>query len=266
MTAFLRLLGAEMRRELRHTQTYALEFIGDQVLFIAGFFLLSGLFQILAGGEYTSPQLLISLVGFLTWRVADGCILRTVNNVVMESQWGTLEQLWLAPVSPLWLLAVRSLVTLIAYCLRVALMGTILLLLLGLDLDLRMLPILLVLFLVSQVSAFGIAYLLVGLQLVYKSVASLTLAISTALLFVTGALVPLDHAPWLAWLAQILPLGPGIRLLQEFLRQPHLFPQMLISWQGVWLVCHALLYLGLGLLALRQGEERARLLGQLAQY
>jgi hypothetical protein len=107
---------------------------------------------------------------------------------------------------------------------------------------------------------------LVGAHLVTKSVASLTLAISTSLLFVTGALAPLDHAPWLLTLLQVLPLGPGIQLLQRSVQTPFSLQELMTSPAGVWLLGHTFLYALAGWLCFYWGERRARQIGHLAHY
>jgi len=47
-------------------------------------------------------------------------------------------------------------------------------------------PAVVLVFLITQVGVFGLAFIIVGLNLVYKNVESVTFILSTALLFVTG--------------------------------------------------------------------------------
>jgi ABC-2 type transport system permease protein len=260
----LSVLAAEAKREWRRLRAYWLDVSAEFILFVFGFLLLSGLFRVLAGGNYSSLQQTAALLGFLTWRVADACMLRTVNGVVEESEWGTLEQLWLGPVSPQLIFAARSLITFVIYTLQAGLMLGILAPLLGAQVTLA--PVQFLIFSLSQIGIFGVAFALVGVHLVTKSVASLTLAISTSLLFVTGALAPLDHAPWLLAIAQVLPLGPGIQLLQRSAQAPLAFQALATSPAGLWLLGHTLFYALAGWLIFLWGERRARQIGHLAHY
>lgn len=256
----LRVFVVELRREFQYLVAFRLDFLGDLLLFGLGFVLLTGLFQIVAQGNYSTQQQTLSLLGFLLWRVADGCMLRLVGSAVEESQWGTMEQIWLSGVSPLTILVMRTVVLLLFWVGRVVVLGAILIVWVDVA-PISLSPAeLVIILLFSLIGAIGVAYLLIGLQLVHKQVSSLTLAISTSLLFTTGALAPVTHVGFLNMLTLMLPLGPGIRLLQQSGTQP------LMSGDGLWLVCHSVIYLSIGLLALNRGQTRARQLGSLAHY
>ena len=75
------LLKAEIRREFKHAQAYSFDVIADQVLFTLMFFFISGVIHLLVQGAYTDVAILVALIGFVTWRVADGCILGVIDNI-----------------------------------------------------------------------------------------------------------------------------------------------------------------------------------------
>jgi ABC-2 type transport system permease protein len=264
MTSFLRLVWAEARREVRHIQAYPVEFAADQALFLFGFLLLSGLFQIVAEGDYTAGARLASLAGFLTWRVADGCLLRIVNGLSNDAQWGTLEQLWLSHRSPQQVLLARSVVFLISYLIRVLIIAAIVVPLLRLSPFLS--PAILLVFLLAQVGVLGVAFFIAGIHVVYKSVASLTLAFSTALLFITGALAPLSEGSLVYYLSRFLPLGAGIRLLQKMVVDGMSLPSLAMQADFYWLVGSAFFYGMAGWLVFEWGQRQARRNGSLAHY
>lgn len=257
----LRLLGAELRWEWGRARAYKLEYVSDLLLFGLGFLLLSGLFDIVAGGEYSPTQRGVALLGYLTWRVADGAMLGTVNRTANDSGWGTLEQIWLGPVAPQWIFATRSVTLFVTVLLRALLVALVILPFV--DVKLAWPPVLLPIFLLTQLGAFGVAYALVGFHLVSKSVASLTLAISTSLLFLTGALAPLEGAAGLQSVALLLPLGPGMQMMRTAVLEG---ASALTALDFVWLGVHTGIYVGVGLLVFRWGQRRARVLGQLAHY
>jgi len=87
MMAMLQLLYAETRREVYRIRTYFLDFFFAQLLFVLGFLLLSGLFQLISDGAFTGTARLVSLVGFFTWQVADGCMVRTAQSFSEDAQW-----------------------------------------------------------------------------------------------------------------------------------------------------------------------------------
>lgn len=259
---WISILVAEARREMNRSVAYRLEFVADQALFIFGFLLLSGIFYILTDGGYTKQQQWMSLLGFVTWRVADGVMLRSVSTIDEETQWGTFEQIWLTSTSPRIILLCRTIVVLVSYLLRAVLLGGILQV--TLRIPVQFTASMVAVFLLSQFGVIGIAYILMGLQLTYKRVTSLTLAFSTSLLFVTGALAPYGHVPWLAMVVQLLPLGPGIHLLQT-----HLTQSSSIGWfglEGIWLILHSVIYFVIGQTVFIWGERNARLRGSLGHY
>ncbi|MBI3958049.1 MAG: hypothetical protein HY328_04490 [Chloroflexi bacterium] len=261
---WVQILVAEARRELHRSVAYRLEFVADQVLFILGFLLLSGLFYILSDGGYTEKQQLMSLVGFITWRVADGVILRSVSTIDEETQWGTLEQIWLAPIPPRLVFFCRSTIILVSYMLRAIFIAAILLL--SLRLTIHFSISMFAVFLLAQFGVIGTAYILMGLQLAFKRTVSLTLAFTTSLLFVTGALAPIEHVYWLTIAVRFLPLGPGIHLLQAEIEQPLSMIHLWLSNEGIWLVCHSIVYLVLGQIVFAWGERYALNSGHLGQY
>ena len=270
--AFPRLCAAELRREFRRACAYWLELLADQILFTLGFLLLSGLFDLVAGGGYDGPARLAALLGFVTWRVADGCILRIVDMMDEEARAGVLEQLWLAAAPPGLLLLARSGVILLYNGARGLLLLLVLAPLAGVALPPGagpLLPILaaaLPVFLLAQVGAFGLTFLLAGLHLVTKNVSAIAFALSTALLFLSGALASLAHAPRLELLGRLLPLSAAITLLRELFAGA--FPPALLWRQPGFgeLLLNAAAYLSLGALALHFGQRRARRDGSLAHY
>ncbi len=264
MSSFLRLVQAEVRREFNRARVYWVEVLADQALFTLGFLLLSGLFQLVAKGNYSTETALASLVGFVTWRVADGCILRTTRSINDDAQAGTLEQVWLSAVSPLHILLSRSTAILLYHSARGLLLAIILMLVLGLPL---IFPFgLLLVFVITQAGAFGVAFIIAGLHLVYKNVSSIILTISTALLFLTGALAPLGNAPLLYRLSRTLPLTIGIDLSRQMLAQEMPLAGLLQHPDFYWLLVNTAVYTLLGLAIWEWGQRAARRNGSLAHY
>jgi ABC-2 type transport system permease protein len=75
-------------------------------------------------------MLLAALIGFVTWRVADGCILRVTGSLAEDAKTGTLEQVYLSPAAPGLIRLARSLATLIYHSIRGLLLAVILMLIL----------------------------------------------------------------------------------------------------------------------------------------
>ncbi|MCP5096799.1 MAG: ABC transporter permease [Chloroflexi bacterium] len=260
----LRVAVAETRREFLRARTYWLEVVADQVLFTLGFLFLSGLFQLVAAGNYRADAQLASLVGFFIWRVADGCILRTADSISDDAQSGTLEQVWLSGISPHLILLARSLAILLYHTLRGLLLAVVLILILRLSPVFS--PGVLLIFVLTQAGAFGVAFIIAGLHLIYKNVSSLTVAISTALLFLTGALAPLDNVSQLDILSRLLPLTIGIKLTRQLIVEG---VSLATLWQQpdfYWLIVNTTFYAVVGWLVMGWGQRLAQRDGSLAHY
>ena len=264
MISLIRVVVVEVRREFLRARTYWLEVVADQVLFTLGFLLLSGLFQLVAEGNYLAEAQLAALVGFFIWRVADGCILRTADSISDDAQSGTLEQVWLSGISPQLILLARSLAVLLYHTLRGLLLAAVLILILRLSPVLS--PGVLLIFGLTQAGAFGVAFIISGLHLVYKNVSSLTVAISTALLFLTGALAPLENVSQLDIFSRVLPLTIGIKLSRQLVVEG---TPLATLWQQpdcYWLILNTVFYVLAGWLVMGWGQRLAQRNGSLAHY
>jgi ABC-2 type transport system permease protein len=272
MGNILRIVVAEARRELLRARAYWLEVLADQVLFTLGFLLLSGLFYLVAEGEYGDRARLASLVGFVIWRVADGCILRTVDSLSDDAQAGTLEQIWLSGVSPQLVLLARSVAILLYHGARGLLLAAVIMLLLQITpafpsgAAAGTIAAGFLVFLLTQAGAFGVAFMIAGLHLAYKNVAALTLAVSTALLFLTGALAPLEGAPVLTAVSRALPLTLGIELSRQLAAGEATWTQLWQQPDFYWLLVNTAFYGLLGWLVMGWGQRLARRDGSLAHY
>jgi ABC-2 type transport system permease protein len=272
MGIMLNIVVAEVRRELLRARAYWLEVIADQVLFTLGFLLLSGLFYLVAEGEYGDRARLASLVGFVIWRVADGCILRTVDSLSDDAQAGTLEQIWLSGVSPQLVLLARSAAILLYHSMRGLLLAVVIMLLLQIapafpsGAAAGTIAAGFLVFLLTQVGAFGAAFMIAGLHLAYKNVAALTLAVSTALLFLTGAMAPLEGAPIFMALSRALPLTLGIELSRQLTAGEVAWSRLAQQPDFYWLLVNTAIYALLGWLVMGWGQRLARRDGSLAHY
>jgi ABC-2 type transport system permease protein len=261
---FLRLLEAEVRRELKRAQAYYVDVLADQVLFTITFLFLSGIIHLLTEGNYTVETLLAALIGFVTWRVADGSILRIADSIAEDAKAGTLEQVYLSPHSPGLIILARSFAILLYHSIRGFLLAVILMMILRIPPAYT--PGVVLVFGLTQVGAFGVAYTISGFHLVYKNMSSITLAISTALLFLTGAVTPLDNAPLLYTLTRALPLTIGIELLREMLLGNMALITLLRQADLYWLLLNSAAYGLVGWTVLRWGQNTARRHGSLAHY
>lgn len=262
----LRLLRAETRREFKHAQSYYFDVIADQVLFTLMFLLISGVIHLLLQGMYTDDAILIALIGFVTWRVADGCILGVTENISEDANVGVLEQIYLSAPLPEITLLTRGVVVFFYHSTRGFLLALVVLVILRISLPNSPIVSLLLVFGITQIGALGVAYIISGLHLVYKKTASITLALSTALLFLTGAITPLNNAPVLYVLTRFLPLTVGIELLRKIVFTDMSVVTLFAQTEFYWLILNSVTYGAVGFFCLRWGQNIARERGSLAHY
>ena len=176
---------------------------------------------------------------------------------------GTSEQVADIAITHLFLLG-RTLAIFVYQTCRVLLIAIVVILLL------RLLPIVtpasILVFLLAQSAIFGVGFMLVGLQLLYKNVSAITLGLSTALLFLTGALAPLDQSSLLYTLARFLPLTTGISLLRESVVEGASLSTIVMRPAFLWLVAVAAAYGLIGLAILDRMQRAARQQGLLSHY
>jgi len=219
----------------------------------------------LGGGHFDPRQLAPVLIGYVVWFYARIVIMSTSVDLVGEAQAGTLEQIYMSPVSASLLLLGRMLALLISTTVMVFLVAGLLILLLGIHLPLRWegLPV----FFLALTGLFGFTLVLSGFGLVFKQIDSLADLIQNMLLFLTGSLLPVEHFPnWLAFIAKTLPITQGIIVLREVLLRGD---SLASTWQNgslFWLVVHSALYLTIGLLVFKWCEKIAKRQGTLGQY
>jgi ABC-2 type transport system permease protein len=230
------------------------------LVFIAAIVILNGV----SGGGYGREEQLLVLVGWLTWVVASDCMNELPYAISEETRTGTLEQVCLAPISLAGILTLRSL----AYLLGVGAKGILAVVLLALFVaPLPAGPMLVILFLISLIGAYGLGFLFAGVALVFKRTEALVGLVFSLMIFLTGALVGLEVLGWIYQVLKFaLPLTWGISLMRETLSEGENLMSLWRSGQLAGLSLHSAAYLVLGLTVFTIGFWRARAKGTLAHY
>jgi ABC-type multidrug transport system permease subunit len=264
MNQMLWILRAELIKKGQFYRSHKVSLISDQIFFILGFLLISGVFNQVTGGHYDGWARLSALIGYLTWRVAGGCMAETVLTLSDDAQYGVLEQVWLSTVHPALIVWARGLVLIVYYSLRVLLMAIILMPLLRIPLPWE--PGAAVLYLITLIGAFGLAFAVSGLHLVYQNVSPIMMPLATILLFFSGAMVSLEGVPLFYGISRFLPLSAGIDLMRQMMVEGASLTDVVQSMEFVWLLLNTAVYLMAGLLILHWAQNRARANGSLAHY
>ncbi|KAA3663572.1 MAG: hypothetical protein DWQ04_10110 [Chloroflexi bacterium] len=258
------LIQAEITKLIRIERSYWVSLLADQLFFVLGFLIVTGVFDLVTDGNFDRWARLSALIGYLTWRVAGGCMAETAVSVADDAQFGTLEQVWMSGESVSLILFARSCTFILYYTLRVILMALIIMPLLRIPVIIM--PGSIVIYLLTVGSAFGLAFAITGLHLITKNVESITMPLATALLFFSGALSSLEGIPILYQASRFLPLSIGIDLLRKMLVEGADFWQIAVSSDFYSLVVNTAVYLIIGLFILKWAGNKARHAGTLGHY
>ena len=234
-------------------------------VFIMGFAFIGLSFLIGGGSRLDETQLTASLIGYLVWYFAVKAIADMSTSLQNEMQAGTLEQMYMSPTDAGFLILGRSLSTLLTTTIIAALIavGPMLLLKIRLPLAPATLPV----FIITILGLFGFGFAVGGFTLIYKQVTALSDLVQYFLVFLNGALLPVElFPPWLAFIARLLPTTQGIIVLRQVGLEGMSLAE---TWQDgtlVWLIIHSAVFFILGWFIFKWCETIARKRGLLGQY
>lgn len=228
-------------------------------------FLFVGVGFLMGEGQIQSQELPGIMVGFMVWFFAFMAINQLSIALIGEAQIGTLEQMYMSPAPPEWLLLGRVFCSFTTTSISACLMGAVLFGILNVHFPLSI--SLMVVFLITLAGVFGFGFLLGGLTLVYKQVGAFTSIIQNMLIFMNGTLLPVEKfPPWMWAISQTLPTTQGIVVLREIAIEGQTLSMVWNDGSLQWLCLHSTIYLVLGWLTFKWGENRAKKHGSLGQY
>ncbi|MDY6819942.1 MAG: ABC transporter permease [Halobacteriales archaeon] len=218
---------------------------------------------LVVGGQALAPETFAEstsgiIVGYLLWTMAIGAYSALSWDLIRESQWGTLEQLFLSPVG----FGRVTVLTVAVNLLESFLWGAGILLLMlqttGTTIQVDLLTVVPVI-LLTLASAIGIGFLTGGLAVLYKRVENLFSVMR--LLFIGFIAAPIEAYPVL----QLLPLSFGTRLLHRAMVDGVRLWEFPIADLGFLLVKAAIYLLG-GFLLFQLLQRKTRERGVLGHY
>ncbi len=259
-----KLFLAELRRDVRHWWSYRLNALSSLGLWLVAFPFMMLTFDSVAAG-YGPDQRLASLIGFLVWELCSSVLVATTDSVTEEAQQGTLENVMLAPVSPLVIFSSRITAVFTRQAAETTILGLALILILNLPFTLSS-PVLLVTGL-TIVSVAGVGLALGGLAMIYKSIDSVVGVVTLLAVLFTGALVPLNGLGVVFIVLKYLaPMTWGIDALREIIISG-------MGWSSLWidgtllgLGAQAVIFLALGAATFIWSVRRAQMQGSLGTY
>lgn len=260
MAELTNLLIAELKRTWIQTLRYPSEVVGGVVILTAVFY---GIFlstQYVAGPASTfGDRLDAVVVGYVIWTLVLYIVNDIANNLQLEAQTGTLEQVFLSPFGASKVFLVRAIASL---SLRILLIGIVLAIIIAITgSQLAFPPILLLPLATLLLSAYGLAFFIGAFALVLKKVQQVLGLFQFVLLFLLAA--PTEDLSGSARIAaNLLPILPSTGLLRDLMAKGEG-----LNWQE-WAIALAngLVYFALGTLVFRWAESRAKRQGSLGGY
>jgi len=224
-----------------------------------------GIIFMMGNGSFVPATVAAATVGYMIWFLATLAINDMSWNLQGEAQTGTLEQMFMGAASMSAIILGRVIARLGFSVVTVGLMSVLVVVLL--DAPLTFPAAATVPLLITLAGLFGFGYLVAGVTLVYKQIGSLAGIITNMLLFVNGALLPVDRMPtWLATFAKMLPTTEGIIVLRQVMIDEMTVAETWASGSLLALIIHSAVYVVIGLIAFEWCQVLARRRGTLGQY
>ncbi len=258
----IRAMLNEAYKSLLHLWSYKYDTLAQMVQRSLSF-LAIGL--LVGQGHFEAQQLAFILPGWMVTFYARIILFQVNDSVSEEARTGTLEQMYMSPVSSAILLLGRMFGILAVATITVSLSAAGLALLLNIHLSLRwdVLPVVVL----TLIGVFGFSFFLGGIALIYKSVHSIADLTQDLLLFVNGTFIAVSLLPsWLQTLALILPTTYGITVIRSVVLNGRSLTNLITNHSLLLLTAHSFTYFVSGWIFYKWCEHIARKQGSLGQY
>jgi ABC-2 type transport system permease protein len=255
-------VGAEVRKGLTRQLANPIAHIVTLV-FAASMFL--GLQYIIGQGSLRRDLLPLTIVGISSYWFLHFASLVMVTDLVEEKRGGTFAQAQLTP-SPLWVVMFGRLLTAAIFGLVVSLVGTLVpVLVTGTSISLKwaaLVPYALIL-----VNALAFTLIMAALALNSPMVAVLESLLSTLVLLLNGAFLPVSLYPdWMAFLARLLPTTMGVDATAKVLFKGKSLADIWSDGTLPWLLVYTVALVAVGWALFVRNHRKALSSGRLGQY
>jgi len=256
-TAFL----AEFRRQFINLRRYPTEFVSQIVIVVAIFY---GLFlgaNYMAGGHMFGNRLSSVIVGYIVWGLIVDSVGSMGFNIANEAQNGTLEQVYLSPLGPTWVLLLRNLAELLYTLIFMSIVMVLIMFLTGRQLILS--PLDLVPAILAVGASMGIGFMVASVTILFKRSQQLLALLQFVLLFLVMTPFTTFEGAWRV-LGIVVPMAPMVGLLKDMMVN-----NVSIFHDGVWVlwsIVNLALWLAIGTTIFRAACNKARRKGTLSHY
>ncbi len=252
---FLTLIAAEARMLYWSLRRYMFNTVAMLVIM---FLIFMGMFwgiKSIGGSGVTGDSLDSMLVGYVLWVSAMLALQNTGSEITSESQRGTLEQLYLSPMGAEKIFFVKAVINMAFNFIFITAMLYLSMAATGRWMNVN-LPYLYVMVLLSTLSLVGISFMIGGIGLIHKRIASVNGILSFGLI----GLMLLPTYPITPY--AFLPFVAGAAAVRNSIVRGHVYP----VWWYLFIAGNSLVYLVLGLFIFGKMEKKARRLNKMGQY
>ncbi len=255
---------AELKRAAIRMKRYPVQTVANLFASYTVFVFLA--FGLKAMGDVSPQQMGNILIGYVMWSFATLVIMGTVVPIIQEMSIGILEQVYLSAVRPLAILTHRTAVGLLIELLQSAVLLALICVTFHISLSLPVLPVALIL-LLTGAGLYGLGLILAAAAVIYKQIGRAVQLLQLVLLFLTGAIIPLESLPTpVRALGYSLPLSLGIQATREVTESGVGLSQLVQGSTFIYLGLNSAAYLAVGVLLFLWSDRVARRQGLLGQY
>lgn len=263
MSMILQAIFGEVRKQLLIAISYRFAFffnvIAYAILYIAAMF-------IIGQGQFDDAFIRQTLVGYIITYF----VIETLNQMAFEIEGeaveGTLEQMYMSAVSPIWLIVGQVIAVQIQSLATTLMMGLTLVLFFQIA-PVFLQPIALVLLMITVLGVMGFGFMIAGFAIIYKQLGALVSVLFNIVLFTNGTFLPLDQMPrWMQIFAQVIPTTQGIIVTRDVLLTDSTIVDVWRDGSLILLLAHSIIYLLVGVAIYRACEIVARHDGSLGHY
>ena len=262
----LYLLKAEAVREIILARRYLFEAIASLIMLYVTFMGIYFAVRKLAIGGADGTIATYQLVGFILWILAMTAIGVFSDDINNNAVIGVLEQIFLSPNGLLRYIICKALSRTLIQIVPLSVLLIIVLLSTGIRLILEPAPLLIIL-LLTITGFFGLGLIFGGLVLLYKRIGPVSVMVRGVLLFVTGAIIPIDQFPAnLQTAAKFFPMTQGLIMLRKVTVDGTSLLELVQNGDMMLLTINSFAYLVLGLFTFKIMENLSRNKGVIGVY
>lgn len=220
---------------------------------------------LIEGGSLDAVKIAPLALGYIVWAFAN-YIIYDANNVISEtSQTGVLEQMYISNSQIHTHLLIRCIAATLFCTLEQAVIIAAVFLFFPLVIPMSFSLILV--FAITIAGIFGFSFIVGGIGLIFKRSQPFCYMINNILLFLNGAILPLNKMPYmLQMLSKTLPTTQGIELMRSIAFNNQNLIDILLNGSLLTLLCNSCIYSIIGWLTLTYCERYAQKKGIIGQY